>query len=127
MAEVPNRAHDSNRQLKPYVDEQGREVTPIDTSGMLSSVPTEGMDDITITVGKKRRYRGKYAAPAPKPDPETSYHEIQLKKGDGRWSTAYTYNGRGVEALNHYKGINVGNGYSKRFNVDGRTVHTTHS
>jgi hypothetical protein len=123
MAEVPNRAHDSNRQLKPYIDEQGREVLPIDTSGMLPSVPTEGMDEITITKGKVRRSR----RPNWKPDPETSLHEIQLKQGDGNWSTAYSYQGKGLEAKRHYVGINVGNGYSKRFVVDGKAVHETNS
>lgn len=61
------------------------------------------------------------------PDAETSMHEIQMKQGDGDWSTAYSYQGQGLQAIRHYKGINVGNGYSKRFIVDGKTINTTHS
>lgn len=122
---VPNRAKDPKRQSGVYTNDQGQSVLNID--GILSPAKTEGMDTVTVTAGKKKKPRGSKYATAYKPDPETSMHEIQLKHGDKNWATEYSYQGRGIEAMNHYKGINVGNGYSKRFLVDGRTVHTTTS
>jgi hypothetical protein len=60
------------------------------------------------------------------PDPETSFHEVQVRKNKGKWTTRYSAQGKGIEMARMYGGINVGNGYSKRFRVDGTVTHTTH-
>lgn len=59
------------------------------------------------------------------PDPNASLHEVQVRKDKGAWQTRYSFEGKGVEAVKYYSGINVGAGYRKRFVVDGTPVHTT--
>lgn len=61
------------------------------------------------------------------PDPEKSLHQVQVRKGKGKWTTKYSAEGNGVEMAKMYGGLNVGNGYSKRFVVDGKPTHTTTS
>lgn len=58
-------------------------------------------------------------------DPNASLHEVQVRKDKGAWKTKYSFEGRGLEAVKYYDGINVGAGYRKRFVVDGNPVHTT--
>lgn len=58
-------------------------------------------------------------------DPNASLHEVQVRKDKGAWQTRYSFEGRGLEAVKYYDGINVGAGYRKRFVVDGNPVHTT--
>jgi hypothetical protein len=59
------------------------------------------------------------------PDPETSLHEIQHRRGKGSWKTMRSYNGNGLQAARDYSALNIGRGDRKRFVVDGKVVHTT--
>jgi hypothetical protein len=59
------------------------------------------------------------------PDPNASLHEVQVRKDKGAWQTRYSFEGKGLDAMKYYQGINVGAGYRKRFVVDGKSVHTT--
>ena len=61
------------------------------------------------------------------PNPDTSHHEVQVRKGKSKWETRYSSTGGGLKAMHFYQSVNVGNGYRKRFVVDGKTVHTTTS
>jgi hypothetical protein len=63
---------------------------------------------------------------APKFDPATSFHEIQIRKEKGgKWTTKYSFQGDGLNAAKYYQGLNIGKGYRKRFVVDGKVTHTT--
>ena len=65
------------------------------------------------------------AVPNRAPNPDTSSHEVQIRKDKGKWTTRYSSEGNGFEAAKMYRSLNVGKGYRKRFVVDGRTTHTT--
>jgi hypothetical protein len=59
------------------------------------------------------------------PDPNSSLHEVQVRKDKGKWTTRYSFQGEGLKAAKYYSGVNVGSGYRKRFVVDGNVTHTT--
>lgn len=59
------------------------------------------------------------------PNPNTSLHEVQLRKNKGKWQTKYSFQGDGNNAVHYYRSLNVGEGYRKRFVVDGKVTHTT--
>jgi hypothetical protein len=42
------------------------------------------------------------------------HYEIQIGKGKGSYKTKYTLTNQ-FEAIKYYRGINIGNGYKKRF------------
>jgi hypothetical protein len=62
---------------------------------------------------------------APKFDPATSTHEIQLKVGKGKFKTVRTYKGNGLDAVRAYKALNISRDTAKRFVVDGNVTHRT--
>ena len=69
--------------------------------------------------------RGEKTPIVGQPDPNTSRHEIQYRKGKGGWQTLRSYEGNGLKAARDYSALNIGRGGRKRFVVDGNVVHTT--
>lgn len=58
-------------------------------------------------------------------DPETEHtFEVQVQKGKGKYETMFSGN-RAAQAGMHYKGRNVGPGYTKRLLRNGEVMHRT--
>ena len=53
---------------------------------------------------------------------EDTVFQVQVGKGKGKYATRYTFTGDIKTATRYYACINIGNGYKKRFVINGKTV-----
>lgn len=53
---------------------------------------------------------------------ENTVFQIQVGKGKGSYKTKYTLVGKFLPAVMYYRCINIGNGFKKRFVVDGKVI-----